>query len=78
MCNYDRSFKIAEAVPRRCSVKNVFLKISQYSQENTFVWVSFLNKLNFIKKETLAHMFSREFCEIFMDTFFWRAPPVAA
>ena len=78
MCNYDRLLKIAEAVPRRSSVKNMFLKISQYSQENTFVWVSFLNKLNFIKKETLAHMFSREFCEIFMDTFFWRAPPVAA
>ena len=27
--------------PRRCSVKQVFLKISQYSQENTCVEVSF-------------------------------------
>ena len=25
---------------------------------------------NFIKKETLAQMFSREFCEIFKNTFF--------
>ena len=24
---------------------------------------------NFIKKETLAHVFSREFCEIFKNTF---------
>ena len=34
-----------EAVARRCSVKNVFLKNSQNSQENTCVGVSFLIKL---------------------------------
>ena len=33
---------------------------------------------NFIKKETLAQMFSCEFCEISKTTFFYRAPPVAA
>ena len=32
-----------EAVVRWCSLKNVFLKISQYSQENTFAGVSFNN-----------------------------------
>ena len=30
-----------EAVPGRCSIKKVFLKISQNSQENTCVEVSF-------------------------------------
>ena len=45
----------------------MFLEISQNSQENTYVRVSFLIKLqacDFIKKETLAQLFSCEFCEI--------------
>ena len=51
------------------------LKISQNSQENTCGRVSFLIKLqakacNFIKKETLAQVFSYEFYEIFKSTFF--------
>ena len=33
---------------------------------------------NFIKKETLAQVFSCEFCEIFKNTFFDRTPLVAA
>ena len=33
---------------------------------------------NFVKKETLAQVFSCEFCEIFKGTFFYRTPPVAA
>ena len=33
---------------------------------------------NFIKKETLAQVFSCEFCEISKNTFFYRTPPVAA
>ena len=33
---------------------------------------------NFIKKETLALMFSCEFCEISKNTFSYRTPPVAA
>ena len=32
---------------------------------------------NFIKKETLAQVFSREFCEISKDTFFYQTPQVA-
>ena len=53
----------------------VFLKISQNSQKNTCARVSFLIKLltdafNFIKKETLAQVFSCEFCEISKNTFF--------
>ena len=61
--------KDREAVAQSCSVKKVFLEISQNSQENTCVRVSFLIKLqawtcNFVKKETLAQVFSCEFCEI--------------
>ena len=49
-----------ETIAQRCSVKKVFLEISQYSPENTCVRVSILIKLqtwgpeacNFIKKET--------------------------
>ena len=73
---------------RRCSVKKVFVKISQNLQENTCVWVSFLIKsflkktmtqeaCNFIKKETLTQVFSCEFCEISKKTFFHRTSPVA-
>ena len=40
----------------------------------------FFNKaaLNFIKKETLAQVFSCEFCEISKNAFSYRTPPVAA
>ena len=49
--------------------KEVFLKLLQDSQENTCARVSFFDKVaglacNFIKKETLAQVFSCEFCEI--------------
>ena len=33
---------------------------------------------NFIKKETLAQVFSCEFCEISKSNFSYRAPPVVA
>ena len=33
---------------------------------------------NFIKKKTLAQVFSCEFCEISKNTFFHRTPPVVA
>ena len=49
-------------------VKKVFLKISQNSQEKICARVSFL--INFVTKETLAQVFSCEFCEIFKNTLF--------
>ena len=57
---------------RRCSVKNVFLKILLNWQEYTCARVSFLIKLQayFIKKR----LFSCEFCEIFKNTFFTEHP----
>ena len=38
------TYENIEAVPQRCSVKNVLLEISQNSQENTCATVSFLIK----------------------------------
>ena len=65
------SFSVKEV---KCSVKKVFLEISQNSQENSCARVA----CNFIKKETLAQVFSCEFYEISKNTFFYRTPLVAA
>ena len=73
-----------EAAIHRCFSKQLFLKISQFSQKNTCFSVSFIKLsaskavLNFIKKETLALVFSCEFCEISKNTFFYRTLLVAA
>ena len=53
----------SEAVVQRCSVKKVFLEISQNSQ---------------VADEASAQVFSCEFWEISNNTFFYRTPPVAA
>ena len=37
-----------------------------------------LEACNFIKKATLAQVFSCEFCEIYQNTFYYRTPLVAA
>ena len=50
----------------RCSVKKMFLKISQILQENTCVRVFFCN---FIKK-TLKQMLSCKICESFQSNYF--------
>ena len=69
----------AEAVVRMCSVKKVFLEISENSQENTCARVSFIIKLQaFMKKEALAQVFSCEFSEISKNIFFHRTPLVTA
>ena len=62
-----------KAVAQTCSVKKVFLEISQNSQENTCARASFL-----IKLQALAQVFSCEFCEISKNTFFYRTPLVVA
>ena len=53
----------------RCSVKKVFLEISQNSRENTCARAS---TCNYVKMETLAQVFSCEFCNISKNTFFHR------
>ena len=74
--------KQTEAVVQRCSVKKIFLEISQNSRENTCTRDSSLIKLqaacNFIKKTPLAQVFSCQFWEISKNSFFYRTPPVAA
>ena len=55
-------------------MKNVFLEISQNSQENTRAGGAW----NFIKKDILPQLFSCEFCEISKNNFFHRKPLVAA
>ena len=60
---------------RRCSIEKGVLKNFAKFTESTCARVTFLIKLqaeagNFIKKETLAKMFSCEFCEIFKNILF--------
>ena len=59
----------------------MFLEVSQNSQENTCARASFLIKLqaeaeacNFINNKTLAQVFTCEFCEISINTFFTEHP----
>ena len=66
----------AEAVALGCFVKEVFLEISQNSRKTPVP--ESLSFCNFIKKETLAQVFSCEFCEISKNTFSYGTPPVAA
>ena len=44
-CNYNDYLYSSEAVARSCCAKKDVLKTSQNSQENTYVWVSLLIKL---------------------------------
>ena len=58
---------VIEVVVQRCSVKKVFLEISQNSQENTYTRVSFLIKLQ--APATLQKTFGGSFySNIFSDT----------
>ena len=68
----------AEAVVQRCSVKKVFLKISENSQENTCARAWGMKSATLSKKGTLAQIFSCEFYEIFKDIFFYETHLVAA
>ena len=66
---YDQ---FAGGVNQRCSVKNVFLKISQNSQESTCARRFFYPDagLRLVKKEPLVQVLSCESYEIFKSTFF--------
>ena len=67
----------AKAVVRRRSLKKVFLDISQKFTGKHLCQSLFFDKAA-VKEESLAQVFSCEFCEISKDTFFYRTPPVAA
>ena len=54
-----------------CSVKKVFLKISQNSQQSNCARVSFFNKVSSLTSgEPLAQVLSCKFCEIFQKQIF--------
>ena len=58
----------------------MFLKITQNSQENNYTGVTFIIKLQVSsrQKETPAHVFPYEFCDIFKNTNFVEHLRVAA
>ena len=73
----------AKAVVQRCSVKKVFLNISQNSQENTCARFSFLIKLQtwclqFYYKRDCHRCFPVNFAIFLRTPFFYRTPLVAA
>ena len=63
--------RATEADYRRCSIKKVFLKISQNSPENASAKASFLANLQaFLKKETLVQFFQVNIEKFLKNTFF--------
>ena len=62
--------QIKEAATTGVQWKKLFLKISQNSKENTCTWAVFLIKLQAWAKETRVKEFSKEFREIFKNTFY--------
>ena len=64
---------------QRCSVrKGVHRNFTKFTGKHLCQSLLFNKACNFIKKETLAQVFSCEFCEIFKNTFLHRTPLVAA
>ena len=78
----SKALELSEAVVQGCSVKKVFLKFtgkhlcqSLFFNEvagrpETLLKKRLWHACNFIKKETLAEVFSCEFCEFFKNSFF--------
>ena len=77
---FDLGAAITEAFSRRCSVKKLFLKISQNFAGKHLCQSLSLNKVtcNFTKKESLAQVFFCQFCEVFKNRFFYRSLQVVA
>ena len=74
----NKRCKNVKAAGQRCSVKKVFLEISQNSQKNNCARVSFLIKLqaeawNFIKKRLAHRCFPVNFAK-FLTTPFHKEP----
>ena len=64
----------------------VLRNFAKFTEKQLYYQSLFFNKVaslrpkacNVIKKETLAQVFSRDFCKISKNTFFYRIPLVAA
>ena len=64
-----------------CKVKIVSVEITLLLKIHTIIYsiqLDCVKACNFIKKESLAQVFSCEFCEISKNIFFYRTPPVVA
>ena len=70
------TFKQKKQSPRRLLSKGVLRNFAKFTGKH--LCQSLFLSLNFIKKETLAQVFSCEFSEISKNTFFYRTPLVAA
>ena len=70
---------ITETVAQRCHVKKFSQKFHKIYMKTPVPESLFseAESCNFIKKETLAQVFSCEFCKIAKNTFSHRTPPVA-
>ena len=58
---------------QKCFMKKLFLNIPQYSQENTYVGISFhlrWSPCNFDAGETPTEVFSYEYCRYFKSNFY--------
>ena len=76
-------FLLREKHPKVFCKKGVLRDFAKFKGKHTCPRISFLIKLqapacNFIKKETLAQVFSREFRKISKNTFSYITPPEAA
>ena len=69
------SASLSEAALRRCSPKQLLLKLCNIHRK-TPALESLFSKL--YQKQTPTRVFSREYCEIFKERFFHRTPSVAA
>ena len=76
---------IAETVFQKCTVKkvNILKNFAKFIEKHLcpslfFNKVAALRPATVFKKETLAQVFSCEFCEILMSSSFYRTPLVAA
>ena len=80
---YDFKLTHFRSSYHRCSVKKAALKkFAKFTGihlcQSLFLIMLQADAWNFIKKDTLAQVFSCEFCKIFGSTSFNRTPPVAA
>ena len=79
---YEKIHLYRSSCPEVFSKKGVLRNFAKFAGKHLCQGL-FFNKVaggacNFIKKETLAQVFSCEFCEISKNTFSYRTPPVAA
>ena len=65
-CKFKIICFLSEKVVQRCSVKKVFIEISEIHRKTPVPEPLYF----YIKKESLAQVFSCEFCEISTSTFF--------